>query len=841
MKKPKLIRLSTILRPSPIWLVMLNFLVVSAMHLEAMIITTNCTDSVPSIALPKRVQASCPSLGSLTFYFVPSQSSTTDGFDHVFGGPGFYGLAHSDTNGTLSWKIALTNGTIAPGNAPGRFGAFQDLPSGVSNVACFGVYDYSAGSFVPVFEKRLPINSNRFVSHTTLNNGIYILAINRSDSVSLLGLNSNGTLLWAKQLTSTDFPYVNSGDPSDPGRSVDVNESGATNFLLTVDAVEEINGTNTAETVLARFDSNGGMQWARKINIPSISGPIFSVTPSGETLLVLLDFGLIGGNSVSFTYLAKVATNGTLAWSRQFVGGSYLSGPFQMDTQGSLLLGLGSEDASFDYLGVCCVLNTNGQVTSLLQINPPLAGLVSPQAVSLAAGKIYFAGSSGETPIVGSSSLALNDFTAEEYTKGPLGGPSLSLLQDGRLVFLGAETNDTTTDLLFLNSNLVEQADCTFFTGSTLNTSGSTITVVTNSPSFSSITVASSNLSLTLASTQLHFQTMAFQEESLCSTNCEFSLSSAGASLGVGAGSTNVNVMVTSGSGCDWIVSNPCATWITVSPTNGTGNVQVTINVSSNDTGVSRNCTLTIAGKPFDVTQTVSPGGIGFDDLPSSITGWLSIPDGYGGLTWINLFVVNGVGYPNGGGFGAGVVSASNVVYNGYEYYNGYEDVAAVTAGSPFNLISAYLTAAWNDNQQFVVVGYTGSTLTYTNIYTLSATNPTLINFNYFGVNAVYFGTFGGTHHPGYIDYGEYFVMDNMIVSTNPAIIDFPPQSLSVSNGLFQFLLTGPENASVILERSTTLTNWTPIATNTLLPGGWPLSLPTGTNAKQFYRARLGP
>jgi PKD repeat protein len=281
------------------------------------------------------------------------------------------------------------------------------------------------------------------------------------------------------------------------------------------------------------------------------------------------------------------------------------------------------------------------------------------------------------------------------------------------------------------------------------------------------------------------------------------------------------------GDGSTGTQQNPSHTYMT----NGTFNPTLT---ATNNNGV------TLLG--IGPSIVVSPGGIGFDDLSNSITGWVSIPDGYGGLTWINLFVVNGVGYPNGGGFGAGVVSASNVVYNGYEYYNGYEDVASVTAGSPFNLISAYLTAAWYDNLQCEALGYAGSTLTYSNIYTLSATNPTLINFNYFGVNAVYFIIFGGTPHPGYIDYGEYFVMDNMIVSTNPgSTIDFPPQSLSVSNGLFQFLLTGPENATVILERSTTLTNWTAIATNTLPLGGWPLSLPTGTNARQFYRARLGP
>jgi hypothetical protein len=67
------------------------------------------------------------------------------------------------------------------------------------------------------------------------------------------------------------------------------------------------------------------------------------------------------------------------------------------------------------------------------------------------------------------------------------------------------------------------------------------------------------------------------------------------------------------------------------------------------------------------------------------------------------------------------------------------------------------------------------------------------------------------------------------------------PGSVAVSNGFFQALVTGPANTTVIIETSTTLTNWTPVATNTLPEGGWPVSFPIGPNDRGFYRARLGP
>ena len=64
---------------------------------------------------------------------------------------------------------------------------------------------------------------------------------------------------------------------------------------------------------------------------------------------------------------------------------------------------------------------------------------------------------------------------------------------------------------------------------------------------------------------------------------------------------------------------------------------------------------------------------------------------------------------------------------------------ASITSANPFNLFSAYLTAAWNDNLQLEAKGYTNGVLIYDNTYTLSATNPTLINFNYLGVTEVDF------------------------------------------------------------------------------------------------------
>jgi hypothetical protein len=52
--------------------------------------------------------------------------------------------------------------------------------------------------------------------------------------------------------------------------------------------------------------------------------------------------------------------------------------------------------------------------------------------------------------------------------------------------------------------------------------------------------------------------------------------------------------------------------------------------------------------------------------------------------------------------------------------------------------------------------------------YTLSATAPTLIAFNYAGVDSVQFISFDGTLHQGYSGDGTHFAMDNMDITAVP-------------------------------------------------------------------------
>jgi hypothetical protein len=151
--------------------------------------------------------------------------------------------------------------------------------------------------------------------------------------------------------------------------------------------------------------------------------------------------------------------------------------------------------------------------------------------------------------------------------------------------------------------------------------------------------------------------------------------------------------------------------------------------------------------------------GITFDDLPPT-SGGLLVPNMYGGVMWNNFVYYDGFHQSGSSGYQVASVSPVNIAFNSGG------NPATISNAVPFNLNSAYLTAAWNDNLNVEARGYLHGTLMYDNNYTLSAVAPTLINFNYRGVDQVVFISSGGTPHPGYTGGGTHFAMDNVVITT---------------------------------------------------------------------------
>src|SRR5207302_2353793 len=126
-----------------------------------------------------------------------------------------------------------------------------------------------------------------------------------------------------------------------------------------------------------------------------------------------------------------------------------------------------------------------------------------------------------------------------------------------------------------------------------------------------------------------------------------------------------------------------------------------------------------------------------------------------GRLQWNNFGVFNGWNRPVRDGYRMGTVSLENVAFNLFG------DPASIGSGTAFALNSAYLTAAFVNGMQIRLQGWVGTTLAYDNTYTVSTTAPTLIQFNYVGIDRVTF--IASPSSP--------FVMDNLVV-TVPVILD---------------------------------------------------------------------
>jgi Immunoglobulin domain len=228
-----------------------------------------------------------------------------------------------------------------------------------------------------------------------------------------------------------------------------------------------------------------------------------------------------------------------------------------------------------------------------------------------------------------------------------------------------------------------------------------------------------------------------------------------------------------------------------------TGSYSLLVSNSLGSTTSSDALLTVLAGTPTLVT---------FDNLSGSSG---QVPDGYNNLTWGNFYCLDGLTYGQPSGYTAGVVSSPNIVYNGYG------SPAAISSVAPFDFLSAYLTAAWNDNLHFELKGYNGNTLVYDNTYALNAATPTLIRFNYLGVTSVQFLSSGGTLHPGYGGNGEQFVMDNVNVLFPPVppVITTQPVSQSVAAGgsvTFNVVASGTAPLNYIWRR-----NGVPIAGST--------------------------
>ncbi|MEH2117904.1 PEP-CTERM sorting domain-containing protein [Nostoc sp.] len=167
-----------------------------------------------------------------------------------------------------------------------------------------------------------------------------------------------------------------------------------------------------------------------------------------------------------------------------------------------------------------------------------------------------------------------------------------------------------------------------------------------------------------------------------------------------------------------------------------------------------------------------------FDDIPLIFYRYSEpIPNGYGGFNWNNFFRISDTysltGYNNGR------VSGDYVSYNGF-------GLPALVSDSIFDFNSAYLTAAFYDGLSVTVEGLKSGATLYSKTVVVNTTQPTLVNFDYFGVDELRFTSFGGVE-PDYLintGGGTNFALDNFTFNEKATSVPEPtllPALLSIA------------------------------------------------------------
>uniref|UniRef100_C6E7W0 Ice-binding protein C-terminal domain-containing protein n=1 Tax=Geobacter sp. (strain M21) TaxID=443144 RepID=C6E7W0_GEOSM len=142
-----------------------------------------------------------------------------------------------------------------------------------------------------------------------------------------------------------------------------------------------------------------------------------------------------------------------------------------------------------------------------------------------------------------------------------------------------------------------------------------------------------------------------------------------------------------------------------------------------------------------------------FDEIKTTGDNQIDVPDGYGGLTWQNIWATNTDDETRGPGYRNGTVSGSIVAFNA-------DGRPGTISDRLFDFNGAYLTAAWNNGLNIQVQGYRGGNLAYDRTVVVDTTAPTFFLFDYAGVDRLTFDSFGGTN-AGYGGVGFHFAMDN--------------------------------------------------------------------------------
>lgn len=168
---------------------------------------------------------------------------------------------------------------------------------------------------------------------------------------------------------------------------------------------------------------------------------------------------------------------------------------------------------------------------------------------------------------------------------------------------------------------------------------------------------------------------------------------------------------------------------------------------------------LFVATSMIAITAPASAAVITFDDLGTN--SFQAVPGVYQGLNWDFWAAINGANY-GASGYANGVVSGGNSACGCASDVG--QPTQSISSATAFTLNSGYFTSAWNDGATLVVKGLSGSTELFSTSAVLNTTGPSLLTFNWAGIDRVTFSISGGTD-AGLGGGGDYFALDNLSIN----------------------------------------------------------------------------
>ncbi len=157
---------------------------------------------------------------------------------------------------------------------------------------------------------------------------------------------------------------------------------------------------------------------------------------------------------------------------------------------------------------------------------------------------------------------------------------------------------------------------------------------------------------------------------------------------------------------------------------------------------------------------------ISFEEVPSPPEGYLygyPVGNGYRGFIWDNWWALSGSLYLSA--FLPGPYPASPVSGDWF-ITNGGGASAGIRRSVPFNLISMYSMAGWNDGLQVEAKGLLNGTVLYDRFFTVDTAGPAFVQLDFLNVDDVTFEAGGGVPDPKYLRAGDgpSFTIDDLRV-----------------------------------------------------------------------------